>query len=928
MDQRDARSSGAFDVRIESPPDDLDSARLRPHLDLRRAQEARLVGTADGALLARHIELARTHRARMRDLPLPDRPNDQSARAVGVATADGAHLDARPAKDPGGVALFGGTGTFVEVRGDTSFRSASLRVRLDDARVGELLPESLRIARWDPDAERFRIVPGSGYVDGFAVARISRPGIYTALGLTRDPAITATLEVFRSMRAWIDPQNARAFVPKICQVILCASPIAGPPGGVCETCLGGAGLGADLDVLDALDLHLPAGALKPVPGIIRRCPLWESVGPDNVPGRISALVAHPTNGQILYAGSAAGGVFTTTNAGAWWSPLWHGQLSLAIGGLAIAPSATNVLYAATGEWVGSGFTINNHFKGVGVYRSNDGGSDWDLVSPVPSDEASAVAVDPTDPDRLYVAGNTGLHRSLNGGRTWDIAPGKTKGVFDGVVTDVVVDPADPLRLYIGVHLDGVYRSTDGGNTWTRLQNVIFTGAAAISPKIALGRAGTHGTKFVAVLMARKVFTSTDGGNTFTQRTDVDPVPWAVFQAPWDSVVAVDPTDEAVLLAGHVALERSIDGGVTWTTVGGFTGSNVHVDQQALAFDPTNHDRVFVATDGGVSRSTDNGVTWTIASLGLVTAQCWTVAVSQDIQLRLAITTQDNNCYQAYFGNTMYAQILPWEGGVVEYEPQDADRMYADTWFEKLKRSTDAGATWTVIEPLFLETETLTISWKPPAAPATHVPRMLAAKSNYANPQNAWVQRSADRGATWVDVLYPYGVFFTAVAFAPSDDQHAYAGSREGRTWRSSNGGQTWTEITATALPAKPIQRIAVDWNDPRRVYIGYGAFGMRQVWRGDVSATNVVTWHDVTGALPAVSLPDLAITGLALDPKFDETIYVANILGVYRTLDGGESWAPFDDGLPNCFVSDLRMRRDQHALYASTMGRGVYVRRL
>lgn len=928
------REIEAVDVRI-APPPDFEAARRRPHLELRRAIEAQLVGTADRALLAAHADRARDQRARtLRAGPLEvaDAPAPPLGREPHLITDGDEAVKVERVRPPDGPPIFGATDVHVAVRADGPI-AAVLRIPVDPERVSAFVPGSVRLARWDESAKRPFLLPASSYrADlGYAFGRVTRPGVYTVVGLPRDERILATLQTMRALAPWLDGEGGSGLVPKICQLILCAEPgggVAPAPGDICSKCLGGAGRGIDLDLFATLDLVPGAVVQTEFAPIPPRCLEWDSLGPNDVPGRISALVIHPTAPKILYAGSAAGGVFATSDGGGTWRPLWHGQLSLAIGGLAISRSDPKILYAATGEWVGSMFTALNHFPGVGVYRTSDGGSDWDLLAPIPSDEASAVAIDPTDADRVYVAGNRALHRTRDGGSTWDVTAPNTKGIFDGVVTDVVVDPADPLRVYIAVDLDGIWRSTNGGNAWTKLTNGIGTGAAAISPKIALGRSGTHGTKFVAVLMAKKVFTSIDGGNTFIPRTDVDPVPWAVFQAPWDTVIAVDPTDEQILLAGHVSLSRSVDGGVTWTVVGGpsVPVTNVHVDQQALAFDPTDHEHVFVATDGGVSVSSDNGRTWKESSYGLVTTQCWTVAASQDAKpQRLLITTQDNKCYRSSTGSFSFTEILPWEGGIIEVDPANADVIYADTWGDRLKRSMDGGTTWTLIEPnAMLDGEAVAISRQDPLL-------LLAVKTDYSfAPPRKRVHRSTDRGTTWVQTLGgAINQFFETVAFAPSDDSHAYVGETNGKVAHSADKGVTWWGLPTGALPAARIRRIAVDWKDPKRFYVAFGALGIRQLWRGDIGATaNAVTWTEVSGRIAAASLPDLAITGIALHPTLEETIFVSNILGVYRSVDGGESWAPYDEGLPNCFVSDLDIRplKVGAALYASTMGRGIYRR--
>jgi hypothetical protein len=330
---------------------------------------------------------------------------------------------------------------------------------------------------------------------------------------------------------------------------------------------------------------------------------WVHAGPTNVPGRIGALAFDPSGPGTLYAGSAAGGVFESV-AGAAWTPLWLAeQDSLAIGGLA---AGAGVIYAATGEWEGDANPANkyHHFPGVGVYVRRDGDPAWRL-KPIPSRWTSAVAIDPINRNRVFVAGDAGLHTSTNGGDIWHTIA----GLPAAPISDVVLDPDEPDRLYVGVHLDGLWRSLDGGSRWSRLD---VGGPGLVSPRIALGRHGAHRTRFVAVLARGHVFASENGGDTWMERGRLKGIEsnHEVTDEPgyaaWCTAVAVDPTDEAVLFAGHIRLWRSADGGRHWTIVSR-TGFPVegrgHDDIQALVFDPADSRHVWVATDGGSSSRT-------------------------------------------------------------------------------------------------------------------------------------------------------------------------------------------------------------------------------------------------------------------------------------------------------------------------------------
>ena len=646
--------------------------------------------------------------------------------------------------------------------------------------------------------------------------------------------------------------------------------------------------------------------------------MWHSVGPDNVPGRIGALAISRQDSRVLYAGSAAGGVYKSTDGGGRWHALWSQEESLAVGGLAVAPSTHDVVYVATGEWEDNvSSTPYHHFPGVGVYRTTDGGQHWSR-SNIPSIWTAGVAVDPVNPDRVFVAGDRSLHRSRDGGQTWDVATGNVHGIFCGTVSDVAIDPDDPQRVYLGVHRSGVWRSTDGGDHWTRLALPGLAESSAISPKLAL-RPRSAASPFVAVLTAGRVFTSPDGGDHFTAQDSVE----APSYAAWCTAIAVDPLDERILLVGHIKLWRSTRGGQGWTVVGHAAKPSTagHADQQAIVFDPRNHDHVYVATDGGVFESIDNGASWTPRSRGLETTQCYTVAVSRTTPLRIGITTQDNHVYQST-GGASFTSILAVEGGWIDYDPNDSQIVYADTRGPTMTRSTNGGVQWMLLP---VESDA---AIREALALTRHDSRRLLVVDGTGR-----IQRSTSAGEAWSVTLDLPGITLCAVEYAPADADWAYAASTQGRVWCSNDGGGTWHELPpgVTPAPARPVNDIEIDPGNPHRLFLAFGAndvtFGSdtRAVWRLDVASVNQAVWTDVSGQSPASSLPPrLPITGLAIDPRAPDTLYAAHLLGVHRSVDGGVSWSPFDQGLPNCFVSDLDLHESTRALYIATMGRGLY----
>lgn len=206
---------------------------------------------------------------------------------------------------------------------------------------------------------------------------------------------------------------------------------------------------------------------------------WFTIGPRNVNGRVKCLAVHPTNENIVYAGAASGGVWKSADGGQSWRPLWDQEESLAIGGLAIAPSIPDTIYAGTGEGVIAGTYGSGHnFPGSGVYLSNDAGASWTRRASVVNRRITRVLVSATDASRVYVAGQSGFERSTDAGITWAT-------IRTGQASDAVIDPNNSDILYVCIHNDGIYKSSDGGNNWAKL-TMGPAGASANWLKIAIG----------------------------------------------------------------------------------------------------------------------------------------------------------------------------------------------------------------------------------------------------------------------------------------------------------------------------------------------------------------------------------------------------------------------------------------------------------
>ena len=734
----------------------------------------------------------------------------------------------------------------------------------------------------------------------------------------------------------------------------------GPGGDICERCLGSF-LG-EFDIIDHELIKPPLVIWWERPEHLRPCSQWRSIGP--VPGvgfggigRVTQLASHPSSSNMLVAAAAGGGVWRTGNGAISWEPLMELQPTLTMGAVAIAPSNPHVIYAASGEdadgW-------NPAWGGVGVYRSNDTGKHWTICASMPSTAFSAIVVHPNDPNTIYVAGDRGLHKSRDGGATWITNPGELS-LFDGRVTDVVIAHDDPSRLYIGVWLDGIYQTTSGGEqvglvpAFTRLDgtNQLPSGGNAGWIKLAIGRAGTNGSNFVVAKLGNqgsRIFRTRDRGTTWTElAANVASVDFD----EWTSVIAVDPTNENVIYAGNNAgLTRTTNGGATsadWT----FVSAGVHADQQDLVFDPNNANRIFLANDGGVYRSEDRGDNWTFASGMLAITQLYDIDISERDPDVVAGGAQDNGVYYRNVAGVW--RHIPWgDGTQVAIDPTDPNIFYFSSQNGLptfIRKSVNGGLGHQQIGQAGLSGSSpwVTLIKLDPTDPITNP---AVTRTLFVCGTNE-LFRSTNGGQTWQRVNGAGGIAFqtlgtiTALEFAPSNPSILYLGTSIGELYRGVNGGASaanWTRLDLVGtsadmlFPNAQIQSLTVNPKNSNDVWVVFGGAGVNFTGRPNMilnplgishvfrSKDGGVNWVDASGQFSPTNLPDVPTSAIAISDIDTEMAYAGTDVGVFRTMDGGETWTAFQDGLPRSPVTELKYNRRHNRLFAGTMGRGVYIR--
>jgi hypothetical protein len=876
-----------------------------------------------------------------------DPRGDAPARGYEAVARRGAGVRVKRAKNPAPRSATSFVGEPVEVAFDEGKLPEGVDVKVTVPREAarEVDLSSIRMFRWDEDTSSWVLVPRSGPAQdvSYAWVRAHRPGVYAAAGLPSDPGLLNGIALLHALRPQVALSRRRRSTDELLDAV---ATLVFPSGEVKETqtrsSRGPAGP-AGLEELDLPTGNLDLGGLRrrlrelelPDRGMLEWdilddiCPPlwppphgwpwpplkwppklwwppinwpffpleWTSIGPRNVNGRVKCLAIHPVTENVVWAGTANGGVWKTVTGGNSWLPMMSQELSLAIGAIGVSPSNPNYVYAATGEdtpgWGPS-------WGGVGVYKTDTAGGSWTLCAPISSTRCTKVLVHPWDPAVVYVAGNGGFHKTTDGGATWT-------NLRTDHVSDALLDPSDPSRLFVGVWNQGVYRSTDAGATWTQLSTGIPTGSAANWIKLAQGHNGTNGTNFLLAKMGTDsgdVYRSSDGGNNWTLlASGVQPASYN----EWTNVIAVDPNNHNRILAGGVGVSRSTNGS-SFAGVGG-----THSDHHSIVYSPEDSNVVYMATDGGVYKSLDGGATWALKSTQLVATQLYSIGISQSAAFRVGGATQDQGIIQTTGSADWVDTGAGNEGGFFVVDPNNEQNIYVTPWSTNLRRSTNGGSSWTTITTGLAGTTPSHLAVRPGDSN-----RLLCVGGSQ-------VFRSTDQGSNWSSAATLAGGA-TRVAISDANPSICYAATSNGRVYRSTNSGSAWSEPYAAAdqPPYGVIAAIAVSFTDPNRLFVGYAGFGVAHVWR---STDGGAHWTNASGS-GAATLPDIPVNALVVHHLNGDVVYAATDIGLFRTQDGGATWQTFNDGAPRAFFSGLELRRSSRMLYASTMGRGAYKRRV
>ena len=733
-----------------------------------------------------------------------------------------------------------------------------------------------------------------------------------------------------------------------------------------------------------------AAAQSPVPPINDL--QWRNIGPANMAGRVTDIEAVESNPAIVYVGAASGGVWKSTNAGTSWDPIFEKAGSPNIGDIAVFQPNPNIVWVGTGE----SCVRNSVGWGDGVWKSTDGGKSWTSMGLRDTHHISEVITHPTDPNIAYVAaqghlwghtGERGVFRTRDGGKSWErLANGLPNDGKTGA-SDLQMDPSNPNVLYAGFwerlrkpyRFDsggpngGIFKSTDGGNTWSKLTNGLPTGATG---KIGLTIHRKNPRVVMAIVehgfqpqrntpefndmtqLGSGIYRSEDGGASwqYVNRNNNRPF--------YYSHIWVDPVNDKRVFVLASSAMISEDGGRTFTRqMQGISG-----DFHALWVDPGNNSRFYVGNDKGAYATYDGGLSYQMFD-NMDIGQFYAVTVDNRDPYYVYGGLQDNgnwggpsnsrdfngilndHWFKFHSGDGFHTTVDPNDWRTVYTESQGGSIRRLDAQFRQMGKSITpvpatilnyAEVTGARPSDARLPRDRFRFNWSTPIITSPHDSKTLYYAGNY-------LFKSTDRGDSWT-IISPDLSTNDPVLTEPESggltrdvsgaETHASAitisespikagliwvGTDDGNVQITQNGGRSWTNVRP-AIPGVParlwVSRVAASRFSEGTAYVTFDGHRSDNFQPWIFKTTDYgKSWTSLATTMPR-NEPVYVITEDLKNPKL---LFAGTEFGAYYSLNGGQNWQKFDHGLPNVPVHDLVIHPRDGDLIAATHGRSVWV---
>ncbi len=658
---------------------------------------------------------------------------------------------------------------------------------------------------------------------------------------------------------------------------------------------------------------------------------WLALGPSNVGGRVRALAFDPRNPSRLLAGTASGGLWISPDGGNTWRANLDFLPNLSITSLAFDRTDPSVVYLGTGE-------ASAGLVGLGAFKSTDGGSTWQFLAATNVDLnadwrfINRIAVHPTQGNVVLAAMTSdsrrsgAIYRSLDAGATWT-------RVSTAKALDIAFDPNNPANALAGLDDGTLAYSRDTGASWTRTAKLVDTPS------------GRQGTARAEIAFARSqpglVYASVDNNKGEVWRSNDSGMTWDLLSTPahlndqgdYDNAIWVDPNDASHVITAGLDIYESRDAGASFTKVSDWRDApgSAHADHHALVSPPNygpGNAIVYDGNDGGIYRGVVSSTpVWTNMNNGLAVTQFYSGA-GRTASGRIVGGTQDN-------GSLLLAGGFwrPWrggDGGFVALDPSNDLALYGEYIYLAIHRSLNGGTTSSYIcegisEGLTADGNntycgsgaTKKANFIAPLVLDPNDPRRLIAGG-----ASLWVTDDARAAnVAWRTIKAPTAAtdnFINAIAVAEGNGAVIWVGHNNGEVYRALDGlspAPNWTRVGQGFFPARVVDRIMLDRDNPNRAIVAFTGFAANNLWQ---TLDGGATWSSITGNLPQVPVFDVK-----RHPARARWLYAATSVGVFTSEDGGANWSTTNEGPANIRVREL-FWIDDATLGAATYGRGMF----
>ncbi len=685
---------------------------------------------------------------------------------------------------------------------------------------------------------------------------------------------------------------------------------------------------------------------------------WRNIGPFRG-GRTNAVTGVKGNPLLYYFGGVGGGIFKTEDAGISWKNISDGffKKSASVGAIEIAPSDPNVIYVGMGEHAIRG-VMTSH--GDGMYKSTDAGQTWKHIGLPNSRHIGAIVIHPSNADIVYVGvqgapygtgKDRGIYKTIDGGKTWQQVHfvNNTTGC-----ADLTMDANNPRILYAGMWDyqrkpwqirsggagSGIYKSTDSGATWTRLEG----GLPKEMGKVAVDVSPSNSNRLYANIEAEKggVYRSDDGGKSWQQTYDHRV---SVARAWYYMEVFADPVDANRVYVLNAPMLRSIDGGKSFDRI-----PNPHTDQHDLWINPDNPQNMILGNDGGACITFNGGQSWSSQN-NQPTAQFYRVITDNQFPYRVYGGQQDNSTVSIAsrtrgggIGTSDWHPVSGGESAFIAFDPDNPALVYGnsiqgftDKWDRKTKNVKDIMAYPEVILGRNAEDMKYRFNWNNPLVAQPQNPKIL-----YHGAQ--LVLKSSDGGQSWTEISkdltrnqkekqgdgsVPFtnegagGEVYNTISYLQCSPHKAgviWVGTDDGLVQVTQDEGATWQNVTPKGLPESLINAIEVSPHNAATAYIAVTRYKFNDLSPMIYKTDNFgKSWKKIVNGIPA----DNFVRVVREDPKVKGLLYAGTEQGMYISTDDGRQWKPFQNNLPVTPITDLTIRDND--LVAATAGRGFWI---